>query len=72
MKKKPQKEQSIDTAIRTRDEELKNHDKMTKNLYNEYEILQKRLDKVGDPMYLGELKRKNAELESRLKTLNKE
>ena len=45
---------------------------MTKNLYNDYELLQKRLEKVGDPMYLGELKRKNAELESRLKTLNKE
>ena len=30
------------------------------------------MERVGDPMYLGELKRKNADLESRLKTLNKE
>lgn len=62
----------MDMVMRTRDEELKNHDKMTKNLYNEYELLQKRIEKVGDPFYLSELKRKNVELESRLKTLNKE
>ncbi len=45
---------------------------MTKNFFNEYESLQKRLDKISDPMYLSELRRKNADLENRLKTLNKE
>lgn len=52
------KEQSIDATLKTRDEELKNHDKLTKNLYHDYESLQKRLDKVSDPLYVSELRRK--------------
>ena len=45
---------------------------MTKNLYFEYERLQKRMEKVSDPLYANELKRKSIELESRIKTLTKE
>lgn len=45
---------------------------MTRNLFSEYEFLQKRIDKISDPMYLMELRRKNAELENRIKTVNKE
>lgn len=58
--------------MRTRDEELKNHDKITRNLYAEYEQLQKRVEKGSDPLYLSELKRRNHELESRLKLLERE
>lgn len=66
------KEPSIEITMKARDEELRNHDKMTKNFYFEYEQLQRRVDKVSDPLYLSELRRKNAELENRLKTLNRE
>jgi hypothetical protein len=45
---------------------------MTRNLFSEYEFLQRRIDKISDPMYLMELRRKNLELENRLKTLSKE
>ena len=45
---------------------------MTKNLFYEYERLQKRMDKISDPMYASELKRKSVELESRIKTLTRE
>ena len=45
---------------------------MTKNLFAEHEFLLKRLEKVSDPMYLQELKRKNLDLENRMKTLAKE
>jgi hypothetical protein len=45
---------------------------MTKNLFAEYEFLQKRVDKISDPMYLVELRRKNMDLESRIKTLSRE
>lgn len=57
---------------RAREEELKNQDKMTKNLFFEYERLQKRLELVSDAQYGQELKRKNQELENRLKTLSRE
>lgn len=59
-------------VTKTREEELKNQDKMTKNLFFEYERLQKRMERLSDPIYPAELKRKNAELENRLKTLGKE
>ena len=49
--------------MKTRDEEIKNQDKMTKNLFFEYERLQKRLEKMADPLYPNELKRKVLELE---------
>ena len=58
--------------MRTRDEELKNHDKMTKNLFFEYEKLQKRLEKVSDPSYQSNLRRRSNELDQRIKTLNKD
>jgi hypothetical protein len=45
---------------------------MTKNLFFEYERLQRRLELISDPTYPNELKRRNQELESRLKTLNRE
>lgn len=72
MKKKPVKEQSIDLTMKARDEEIKNHEKMTKNLFYEYEKLQYRLEQVSDPLFLSELKRKNVELDGRLKTLGRE
>ena len=72
MKKKPLKEQSHDVSTRTRDEELKNQDKLTKNLYFEYERLMKRLDKISDPSYPIKLRRRNQEIEAMIKTLTKE
>lgn len=72
LRKKPVKEQNIEFTMKTRDEELRNHDKMTRNFYFEYEQMQKRVDKVNDPLYLTELRRKKADLDSRIKTLNKE
>ena len=45
---------------------------MTKNLFFEYERLQKRLEKMADPLYPNELKRKVLELDQRVKTLQKE
>ena len=36
------------------------------------ERLQRRLEQVSDPLYLSELKRRNAELGDRLKTLGRE
>jgi hypothetical protein len=58
--------------MRARDEELKNSDKMTKNLFYEYERLQKRLEKISDHVYPSELKRKTVELDSLIKTLTRE
>ena len=55
-----------------REEELKNHEKIHKNLYIEQERLQKRLDVISDPKYPAELRRKQQELEARAKTLAKE
>ncbi len=51
---------------------MRNNDKMHKNLYIEQEKLQKRLDMVSDPKYPAELRRKQMELDARLKTLQKE
>jgi hypothetical protein len=45
---------------------------MTRNLYAEYEKLQKRIEQVGDPQYASELRRKSIDLEMRIKTLIKE
>jgi hypothetical protein len=39
LKKKPLKEPSIEITMKARDEELKNHDKMTRNFFSEYEML---------------------------------
>ncbi len=73
LKKKPAvKELNQETIFRARDEELKNQDKMTKNLYIEYEKLQKRMEQVGDPLYVQELRRKNDELDNRIKVLTRE
>ena len=53
-------------------EELRNGDKMTKNLYFEYERLQKRLEVVSQPDYLPQLIRKQAELDKRITILAKD
>lgn len=45
---------------------------MQKNLYIEQEKLQKRLEIVSDPKYPAELKRRQQELDARLKTLQRE
>jgi hypothetical protein len=55
-----------------KEEELKNHEKLHKNLYIEYDKLQRRLDIISDPKYPAELKRRQYELDARLKTLTKE
>lgn len=55
-----------------KEEELKNHDKIHKNLYQEQDKLQRRLDLISDPKYPAELKRRNQDLDSRLKALSKE
>ena len=55
-----------------KDEELKNNEKIHKNLYVEHDKLQRRLDIISDPKYPAELKRRHSELDSRLKTLTKE
>ena len=72
LRRKPLKEQSAEASMKARNEELKNQDKMTRNFYAEFELLQRRLDKVSDPSHYTELRRKNAELENRLKTLTRE
>ena len=41
-------------------------------MYQEYERLQKKLEKVNDPQYAGELRRKQIDLDTRIKTLTKE
>ena len=51
---------------------MKNSDKMTKNLFHEYEVLQKRLEKMSDPLYANELRRKSSELESRIRVLQRD
>lgn len=58
MKKKPIREADPEQAMRSRDEQLKNNDKMTKNLFYEFERLQKRYERISDPIYPGELRRK--------------
>ena len=73
LKKKPLvREVNPDAVFRMKEEELKNHEKIHKNLYSEQDKLQRRLDIVSDPKYPAELKRRHQELEQRLKTLNKE
>jgi hypothetical protein len=62
----------VEAVVRQKEEEAKNQDKLTKVLSQEQERLQKRLEKLSDPKYPAELKRKQAELDSRLKTLTKE
>jgi hypothetical protein len=62
----------VESLLKQRDEETKNHDKLTKVLSVEQDKLQKRLDKLSDPKYPAELKRKQAELDQRLKTLARE
>lgn len=57
---------------KVRDEELKNQDKMTKNLFFEYERLQRRLEQLSDPLYPSELKRKTVELDARIRALIRE
>ena len=66
------KEVNPEALSRMREEELKNHEKIHKNLYSEQERLQKRLDVISDPKYPAELRRKQQELEARAKTLAKE
>ena len=39
LKKKPVKETNVEVSMRAREEELKNSDKQTKNLFFEYEKL---------------------------------
>ena len=51
---------------------MKNSDKMTKNLFHEYEVLQKRLEKMSDPLYANELRRKSSELDSRIRVLQRD
>ncbi len=73
MKKKPTaREVNPDAVFRMKEEELKNHEKLHKNLYSEQDKLQRRLDIISDPKYPAELKRRHQELDQRLKTLNKE
>lgn len=55
-----------------KEEELKNHEKIHKNLYQEQEKLQRRLDMISDPKYPAELKRRHQDLDSQLKALSKE
>jgi len=55
-----------------KEEELKNHEKLHKNLYAEHDKLQRRLELISDPKYPGELKRRHQELDGRLRTLNRD
>ena len=66
------REVNPDAIYRMKEEELKNHEKLHKNLYSEQDKLSRRLDIVSDPKYPAELKRRHQELDQRLKTLNKE
>jgi hypothetical protein len=66
------KEVNPEALTRMKEEELKNHEKLHKNLYVEHDKLQRRLDIISDPKYPAELKRRHQELDARLKTLNKE
>lgn len=45
---------------------------MTKNLFHEYEVLQKRYERMSDPMYINELRRKVSEMNNRIKVLEKD
>mmetsp|Transcript_18815 Transcript_18815/g.17963 ORF Transcript_18815/g.17963 Transcript_18815/m.17963 type:complete len:141 (+) Transcript_18815:960-1382(+) len=45
---------------------------MTRNLYAEFEKLQKRMEQVGDPLYTQQLRRKNEELDGRIRALQRE
>lgn len=72
IKKKPVKEINIEQHMKAQSEELNNFDKWTKNLYYEYEHLQKRLDMISDPLYPNELKRKVNDIDNRIKFLMKE
>ena len=66
------KELNVEVSMRARDEELKNSDKMARNLFFEYEKLQKRLEKLSNPLYSNELKRKNIDLDTRIRALTRE
>lgn len=72
-KKQPTvKEINPEALTRMKEEELKNHEKLHKNLYAEHDKLQRRLDVISDPKYPSELKRQHTELDARMKTLTKE
>ena len=72
LKKKPMKELNMDMIKRSRQEELKNSDKMTHNLYHEYEQYQRRFETMSNPNYPSELRRKANELDTIIKTITKE
>lgn len=64
LKKKPLvREVNPDAVYRMKEEELKNHEKLHKNLYSEQDKLQRRLEIVSDPKYPAELKRRHQELD---------
>ena len=76
MKKKPlpvhHNEAKVESMMQVREKELINSDKMTKNLFYEYEVLQKRYERMSDPLYINELRRKSVELDSRIRALNRD
>ena len=72
LKKKPIIPINVESMKRAREEEMKNSDKMARNLYHEYEKYQKRFEKVSDPMYANDLRRKVSDLDSIIKTVTKE
>ena len=53
------KEIKPEALTRVKEEELKNHEKIHKNLYIEHDKLQRRLDMISDPKYPAELKRRH-------------
>jgi hypothetical protein len=53
------KEINTEALTRMKEEELKNHEKLHKNLYVEHDKLQRRLDMISDPKYPAELKRRH-------------
>lgn len=46
-----QKDSDVSNILKARDEEIKNSEKTAKNLFFEYEKLQKRLEKMNDTLY---------------------
>eukprot|EP00347_Sterkiella_histriomuscorum_P020495 403337582 len=69
---KMQKPQNYSKLLKQKDEEIKNEEKMMKNFFAEYEQLQRNYQKISDPQYQIGLKRKNQELDIRMKTVEKE
>jgi len=60
LKKKPVTNlPSTEAQTRMKEEELKNHEKLHKNLYAEHDKLQRRLELISDPKYPAELKRRH-------------